>query len=150
MKDMIYYPGFETRDENWLKFALLYFDTLRPIIPYTSYSEKRYLSDTFQYVMGEADLIKPYRPKYPEGLRASTLACEEFEKFLLHPERYGSYFIEANLEHLLKNGKIKIIKIVHFLVKSIRKYFLIFVFLIILQHRAEREFAFQMTWRLCI
>ena len=74
MKDMIYYPGFETRDENWLKFALLYFDTLRPIIPYTSYSEKRYLSDTFQYVMREADLIKPYRPKFAEGLRASTLA----------------------------------------------------------------------------
>ena len=92
MKDMIYYPGFETRDENWLKFALLYFDTLRPIIPYTIYSEKRYLSDTFQYVMGEADLIKPYRPEYEEGFHASTLACEEFEKFLLHPERYGSYF----------------------------------------------------------
>ncbi|MEY8535610.1 hypothetical protein AALH30_19150 [Blautia pseudococcoides] len=92
MKDMIYYPGFETRDENWLKFALLYFDTLRPIIPYTIYSEERYLSDTFQYVMGETDLIKPYRPEYEEGFHASILACEEFEKFLLHPGRYGAYF----------------------------------------------------------
>lgn len=92
MKDMIYYPGFETKDENWLKFALLYFDTLRPIIPYTICSEERYLSDTFQYVMRETDLIKPYRPEYKEGFHASILACEEFEKFLLHPERYGAYF----------------------------------------------------------
>lgn len=92
MKDMIYYPGFETRDENWLKFALLYFDTLRPIIPFTIYPKERYLSDTFRYVMGETDLIKPYLPEYDEGLHASMLACEEFEKFLLHPERYGAYF----------------------------------------------------------
>lgn len=61
MKDMIYYPGFETKDENWLKFALLYFDTLRPIIPYTICSEKKYLSGTFQYVMGETDLIRPWK-----------------------------------------------------------------------------------------
>ena len=92
MKDMIYYPGFETRDENWLKFALLYFDTLSPIIPYTICSEGMYLSDTFQYVMGETDLIKPYQPEYEEGFHASVLACEEFEKFLLHPERYSTYF----------------------------------------------------------
>lgn len=92
MKDMIYYPGFETRDENWLKFALLYFDTLRPIIPYTFYSQKKYLSDTFRYVMEEADLISPYQPEYEEGVCASILACEEFEKFLLRPERYGAYF----------------------------------------------------------
>ena len=92
MRDMIYFPGFEVKNENWLKFALLYFDTLRPIIPYTIYSEERYLSDTFQYVMGETDLIKPYRPDYDEGFCASILACEEFEKFLSHPEIYGAYF----------------------------------------------------------
>lgn len=92
MKDMIYYPGFETRDENWLKFALLYFDTLRPIIPYIFYAEERYLSDTFRYVMAETDLIRPYRPGYEEGSCASILACEEFEKYLSHPENYGTYF----------------------------------------------------------
>ena len=92
MRDMIYFPGFEVKNENWLKFALLYFDTLRPIIPYTFYAEERYLSDTFQHVMGETDLIRPYRPDYDEGFCASILACEEFEKFLSHPEIYGSYF----------------------------------------------------------
>lgn len=92
MRDMIYFPGFEVKNENWLKFALLYFDTLRPIIPYTFYAEERYLSDTFQRVMGETDLIRPYRPDYDEGFCASILACEEFEKFLSHPEIYGAYF----------------------------------------------------------
>ena len=92
MRDMIYFPGFEVKNENWLKFALLYFDTLRPIIPYTIYSEERYLSDTFQYIMGETDLINPYRPDYDEGSCASILACEEFGKFLSHPEIYGAYF----------------------------------------------------------
>ena len=92
MRDMIYFPGFEVKNENWLKFALLYFDTLRPIIPYTFYAEERYLSDTFQHVMNETDLIRPYRPDYDEGFCASILACEEFEKFLSHPEIYGAYF----------------------------------------------------------
>lgn len=92
MRDMIYFPGFEVKNENWLKFALLYFDTLRPIIPYTFYAKERYLSDTFQRIMSETDLIKPYRPEYDEGSCASILACEEFEKFLSHPEIYGAYF----------------------------------------------------------
>lgn len=92
MRDMIYFPGFEVKNENWLKFALLYFDTLRPIIPYTVDSKERYLSDTFQHVMGETDLIRPYQPDYEEGSCASILACEEFAKFLSHPEIYGAYF----------------------------------------------------------
>lgn len=57
MRDMIYFPGFEVKNENWLKFALLYFDTLRPIIPYTVYSEERYLSDTFQRAAFTASAI---------------------------------------------------------------------------------------------
>ena len=92
MRDMVYFPGFEVQNENWLKFALLYFDTLRPIIPCTCYSKEKYLSDTFLHVMGETDLIKPYQPDYEEGSYASILACEEFEKFLSHPEIYGVYF----------------------------------------------------------
>lgn len=92
MRDMIYFPGFEVKNENWLKFALLYFDVLRPIIPYTFYDKERYLSETFQRIMGETDLIRPYQPDYEEGFCASILACEEFEKFLSHPEIYGAYF----------------------------------------------------------
>ena len=103
MKDMIYYPGFETRDENWLKFALLYFDTLRPIIPYTIYSEKRYLSDTFQYVMGETDLIKPYRPEYEVVLCQEKVQVKS-ELFLQHSIFSSSqsfYFIQFLFIHIL-------------------------------------------------
>lgn len=105
MRDMIYFPGFEVKNENWLKFALLYFDTLRPIIPYTFYAEERYLSDTFQYVMGETDLIRPYRPDYDEGFCASILACEEFEKFLSHPEIYGAYFYGSKSGSLIQKWR---------------------------------------------
>lgn len=64
MKDMIYYPGFEVRDKTWLKFALLYFDCLRPIIPTTIAPERDYISDSFCIIMDETDLIQPYRPEY--------------------------------------------------------------------------------------
>ena len=33
MEELIYYPGFEVSNEDWLKFALLYLDKLNPIIP---------------------------------------------------------------------------------------------------------------------
>lgn len=45
MKKVIYYPGFKAEDINWLKFALLYIDVLKPIIPYTG---DAHLSDTFR------------------------------------------------------------------------------------------------------
>lgn len=95
MRDMIYFPGFEVKNENWLKFALLYFDTLRPIIPYTLCSMESYLSDTFQRVLNETDLIRPYQPDEHESSCASILACEEFEKFLSRPEIYGRYFLRS-------------------------------------------------------
>ena len=33
MREFIYYPGFQIKDHEWLKFALIYLDTLDPIIP---------------------------------------------------------------------------------------------------------------------
>ena len=92
MNEMIYYPSFEIHDTNWLKFALLYFDRLMPIIPYTIRPEKYYLSTTALKVMDESDLIRPYRPDYEEGMCASVIACEEFENYLRKPERYSSFF----------------------------------------------------------
>lgn len=105
MKNMLYYPGFETRNENWLKFALLYFDTLRPIIPYTIRSERTYLSSAFQRIMDETDLIDPYRPEYEEGSCASILACEEFEKYLQAPALYGTYFGYARSTNYIDKWK---------------------------------------------
>ncbi len=92
MKSMVYYPGFEVQNEKWLKFALLYFEELRPIIPDMLISKNRYLSQTAIKIMQDTDLILPYRPDFPEIDSASTLACEEFDKYLTHPQRYGSMF----------------------------------------------------------
>lgn len=33
MRELIYYPSFEVRNREWLKFALIYLEYLDPIIP---------------------------------------------------------------------------------------------------------------------
>ncbi len=102
MKDMLYYPGFEVKNETWLKFALLYFDCLRPIIPYTIRSEENYVSDSFLRIMHETDFISPFRPDYTEGNIASVLACNEFDLYLKNPERYGSFFGKSYASNLVE------------------------------------------------
>lgn len=105
MKSMIYYPGFEVKDETWLKFALLYFEELRPIIPYMWVKEDQYLSQTAIEVMNGTKLIRPYNPDYEEGNVASIIACEEFERYLKHPERYLSFFSSSKSSDLINNWR---------------------------------------------
>lgn len=105
MKDMIYYPGFEVQDQSWLKFALLYFDHIRPIFPNTYISERKFLSDSFREVMAETDLILPYRPDYEEEQVASVLACKEFENYFRNPEIYGSFFGRPYAGKLIEKWK---------------------------------------------
>ena len=62
MKELLYYPGFEIKNETWLKFALLYLDHISPIIPYINASEKDYLTPTFLKVKNNSDLISIKRP----------------------------------------------------------------------------------------
>lgn len=106
MKDMIYYPGFEVKDETWLKFALLYLDRLRPIIPYTIAPREKYISETFLRIMGETDLVRPYMPDFNEGMCASELACTEFERYLQHPERYARFFGQPHASRLVEKWKL--------------------------------------------
>ena len=106
MREMIYYPGFEVKDETWLKFALLYLDCIRPIIPYTIAPEEEYISDTFLKIMGETDLVRPYRPDFNEGMCASELACTEFERYLQHPERYARFFGQPYASRLIDKWKL--------------------------------------------
>lgn len=106
MREMIYYPGFEVKNETWLKFALLYLDCIRPIIPYTIAPEEEYISDTFLKIMGETDLVRPYRPDFNEGMCASELACTEFERYLQHPERYARFFGQPYASRLIDKWKL--------------------------------------------
>lgn len=85
MKRLVYYPGFEVSDVNWLKFALLYLDKLEPIIPHSCDDS---LSTLFSRLSNETDLIQVHRPKYTEGEKATYDALDVIEKILEHPERF--------------------------------------------------------------
>lgn len=87
MKKLIYYPSFEIKHPDWLKFALLYIDELRPIIPQEG---DKYLSADYREIIDKTDLIKQYRPDPTEGTPATLDAIEIVEKILQNPKRYSS------------------------------------------------------------
>ena len=89
---MLYYPGFEAQDINWLKFALLYLDELRPIIPYIPYDQKTYLSNHTIQIMNETNFIHPYCPDYEEGITASENAIRDFDYYIRNNRFVSSIF----------------------------------------------------------
>lgn len=88
MKELIYYPGFEVQSSEWLKFALLYIERLNPIIPS---SGRPYLSEYFNYIMEETDLIQVHNPDPIEGSMATLDAIDSVEKILRFPCSYSPY-----------------------------------------------------------
>jgi hypothetical protein len=93
MKNLIYYPGFEMQQKNWLKFALLYIDTLNPIIPR---SGDRQLTDLHRKLLGETDLIQFHRPETQEGWLATLDAIDQTEKVITRPKSYSPVFGEGD------------------------------------------------------
>ncbi|TAL16395.1 hypothetical protein EPN96_09695 [bacterium] len=89
MKNLLYYPSFEVADETWLKFALLYFNELQPIVPY---SGEQYLSGRFREIIDSTDLIKFYRPDYKKGVKATKEAIETCESMLSRPYAFKDFF----------------------------------------------------------
>jgi len=81
------------------KFALLYLDKLRPIIPEAG---EFHLSYSFRRLLNETDLIEPHRPGYSEGLSATVDALDQVEKILRHPERYEPVFKTRDIPHVWK------------------------------------------------
>ncbi len=99
MHKLIYYPGFEVQNQNWLKFALLYVNELDPIIPV---SGDRYLTDLFTKLMDKTDLIRPHRPDYSEGEKATLDAIDVVEKVLRRPAAYSRIFRNNNIINIWK------------------------------------------------
>lgn len=89
MRDLIYYPGFEVSDQNWLKFALLYVDKLRPVIPHAGDVRT---SDYWRRLQNETDLVVPYRPVPPDGERVTRETLELLDKIHANPDRYTDIF----------------------------------------------------------
>jgi hypothetical protein len=108
MRQVIYYPTFEVGNEEWLKFALLYLDTLDPIIPHAG---DVYLSHRFRQLVSETDLIHIHRPEYSEGFKATLDTIDNIEKVLKNPDRYESIFGTPNVVKIWKNRKKQVAKL---------------------------------------
>lgn len=94
MKELLYYPGFEVKDKNWLKFALLYIKKLDSIVPASGDS---HLSNLYHEINSNTDFFHNLRPNYEEGLNASIDALEMIEKIFKYPDRYFRYFRTRNI-----------------------------------------------------
>lgn len=95
MRELIYYPSFEIYDENWLKFSLLYFNTIKPIIPY---SNEKGLSDTYHLIKESTKFYEPLHPDYSmDTVNASQDAVEIVNKILQNPYDYDNIFKCVNI-----------------------------------------------------
>lgn len=93
MNNLIYYPSFEIRDQEWLKFALLYLRNLHMIIPERG---ERHLTREFRDIYDSTNLFRIYRPDYDEGYNASLDAIETIEPILRNPGYYSRRFYINN------------------------------------------------------
>lgn len=93
MRELIYYPSFEVRNREWLKFALLYLEKLNPIIPV---SGDIHLSDEYRRVVNETDLIEKHRPDSEEGELATLDAIDQIERIIRHPNAFIGVFADNN------------------------------------------------------
>ena len=100
MKRLIYYPGFESINENWLKFALLYVDKLSPIVPLRM--QKKY-SELYNLLVGESDLIVQEPPPYREGYKSSLDTIEIINQIDIAPHSYDLFFKDVNVIRSWKN-----------------------------------------------
>lgn len=94
MEPLIYYPRFEPPSENWMKFALLYFEEFKPIVPY---EKRRLLSDGFMRIIDDTDLVALLEPEYTDGYSASIRAIDEVEHILSNTYERSPQFREINL-----------------------------------------------------
>jgi hypothetical protein len=91
---MIYYPGFQINNEEWLKFALLYLNDVNTIVPYEA---DNYLSDTHKYLLNGTDLLNSYRPTYDEITKSTEDAIWTITRELKNPTRIFGVLGEVNI-----------------------------------------------------
>jgi hypothetical protein len=92
MKNLIYYPSFEPKDLTWIKYALIYIDSVAPIIPISGRSS---LSPQFRK-LEEVQLVVPFEPHWKDGDNASTKIIKEIELIQKHPEQYRDKLDSVN------------------------------------------------------
>lgn len=94
MKKLLYYPNFEPPNTEWLKFSILYLEKFESIVPH---NRQHLISEDYQRLTQETDLVSLYAPSYDQGAMASIKAIEQTEKILNAPERRSFLFNSANI-----------------------------------------------------
>lgn len=105
MHRLLYYPDFEIQDETLLKFALLYIDEIRPIVPEGAMPA---LSDAMKDILRYTDLMNCYEPGRETGRIASGAAIRYLEKeYLGRPSRRQAdkYMEKGEYNYTLYEGK---------------------------------------------
>lgn len=108
MKNLIYYPTFEPRDLNWIKYALIYIDKFSPIIPDSGMTE---LSDLFWKLTDNTDLVERFTPKWQHGDVASTKAIKEIEFIQTHPEQFRDKLNNVNVIRTWSDRQNQVFKV---------------------------------------
>lgn len=99
MYKLLYYPNFEIEDLNFLKFALIYIDEIKPIIPLCAMDS---LSEDTRIIMEYTDLLQPIHPEYNDSKLASSAAIEYFNYIATNRNNYTYRNRRTNF---LTNGK---------------------------------------------
>lgn len=100
MKNLIYYPNFESNDLNWLKFALLYIENFSPIVPDTGIE---ILSELYKKLQSETDLLQLQRPGLGAGMRATDKAIDYVTKVLQNPHLFADELHSPNIVRIWKD-----------------------------------------------
>lgn len=90
MRNLIYFPDIEVKSERWLKFALLYINTLHQIAPIASDANRSVL---YQKLMDNSDLISSYRPEKEDHKDSAAIdAIKSIQECLSMPAAYSPIF----------------------------------------------------------
>ncbi|WP_435577897.1 hypothetical protein [Gilvibacter sp.] len=95
MKKFIYYPNLEPPNTEWLKFSILYMEKFESIVPY---DRRHLISDEYNRLLNETDLVEMYSPEYMQSERATIKSIEEAQKFLQNPYGRGPLMNRINIE----------------------------------------------------
>lgn len=108
MKNLLYYPYFEVKDESWIKSALLLSDKIEFIVPYRGRAD---LSDTTKMILEETDLIEFHQPRRREADIASMNTIMLLEDILDNPRRFNERILGSRnlLEELRDSNSFSVI-----------------------------------------
>ncbi|WP_163071119.1 hypothetical protein [Priestia flexa] len=94
MQEIIYYPGFQINNEEWLKFALLYLKDVNTIVPLEA---DCFLSDTHRFLLDETNLLNSYRPTYDDITKSTEDAVWVISRELENPVKMFGVLGEINI-----------------------------------------------------